>query len=126
MKKILIDENDDNKKAHYSPAIIHNNIIYVSGQLPIQKGETKPKSNNIKEQTQVVLEKLKTILEAAGSGRNNVLRTTIYISDISYWDEVNAVYADFFGNHRPARTIVPVTTLHFNCLIELDAIAYVD
>lgn len=126
MKKILLDDTDEQSIAHYSPAIIHNKIIYVSGQLPIYKGEKKPRSENINDQTIVVLEKLKQILEKAGSDLTKVLRTTIYISDISFWDKVNSTYAKFFGEHRPARTIVPVSSLHFGCLIELDAIAYMD
>ncbi|MBN1329473.1 MAG: RidA family protein [Candidatus Heimdallarchaeota archaeon] len=126
MRNIYIDENDDKKIAHYSPAVEHNNIIYISGQLPINKGETRPNSSDIKIQTQIVLEKLQTILEKAGSKISNVLRTTIYLTDISFWDEVNSVYAEFFSQHRPARTIIPVANLHFNCLIELEAIAYID
>ncbi len=126
MKYIYIDENDKNKKPHYSPAVVQNKTVYVSGQLPIRKGDSKPPADNIEEQTTIVLDKLSQILSAAKSDINKVLRTTIYITDISYWDKVNEIYAEFFGKHRPARTIVPVKTLHFGCLIELDAIAYID
>ena len=111
-------------KAHFSQAVIHEKTIFVSGQLPLMNGERVPSSDNIEDQTRIVLEKLKTILEAANSSLDKVLRTTIYISDINYWDKVNVVYAEFLGDHRPARTIVPTKTLHFYCLIELDAIAF--
>ena len=124
MKKILLSEDDEKTIAHYSPAIEHNNIIYVSGQLPILKGQTGPLTDVIEDQTQIVLEKMETILKAANSDRNKVLRVTIYIPDVAYWGKVNAVYREFFGDHRPARTIVPVNDLHHNCLIELEAIAY--
>ncbi len=124
MKFVRLENDDEKQKAHYSPAVIHEKIIYVSGQLPIKKGERIPSSDNIKDQTRIVLQKLQTILEAADSSIDKVLRTTIYISDINYWDQVNAVYAEFFGSHRPARTIVPTKTLHYYCLIELDAIAF--
>ncbi|MBD3190813.1 MAG: RidA family protein [Candidatus Heimdallarchaeota archaeon] len=126
MKTIHFDSNDDKKKGHYSPAVIHNNIVYVSGQLPIPRGKTTPPSNTIEEQTKIVLEKLKEVLEIANSSINNVLKTTIYLSDISYWDRVNDIYADFFGEHKPARSIVPTKSLHYNCLIELEAIAYTE
>lgn len=124
MKFVTLDKDDSKRKAHYSPAVVHEKIIYVSGQLPLKIGEKIPSSDNIEDQTKIVLEKLKTILEAANSSIDKVLRTTIYISDINYWDRVNTVYAEFFGNHRPARTIVPTKTLHYYCLIELDAIAF--
>lgn len=121
---VYLNKEDKKKKAHYSPAVIHEKIIYISGQLPLKKGERVPSSDNIEDQTRSVLEKLKTILEAANSSIDKVLRTTIYISDINYWNRVNTVYAEFFGDHRPARTIVPTKTLHYYCLIELDAIAF--
>lgn len=125
MKLIYLDENDKKNIAHYSPAVEHNNILYISGQLPIQKGMKSSPSDDIEKQTEIILEKLKEILIVAESDIDKVLRTTIYVTDIEQWDKVNAVYAKFFGDHRPARTIVPTKTLHYNCLIELDAIAYI-
>ncbi|MHA1504663.1 MAG: RidA family protein [Candidatus Heimdallarchaeota archaeon] len=126
MKNIFISEEDKKAIAHYSPAIVHNNIIYTSGQLPILKGQNGAPSDNIEDQTQIVLEKMETILKAAGSSKEKVLRVTIFITDVKFWGKVNTVYAKFFGEHRPARSIIPVNALHFNCLLELEAIAYVD
>ena len=123
---MFLEESDKKSVGHYSPAIIHDKIVYISGQLPIKKGEIKPPSESIEEQTDIVLEKLNQILIAANSDKSKVVRTTIYVSDISYWDKVNKVYAEFFGSHRPARTIIPVKALHFGCLLELDAIAFID
>lgn len=113
-------------KPHYSPAIVHENIIYVSGQLPIIIDTNEPISADIQEQTKFVLQKLSNLLEELGSNLKKVLKTTIYVADISMWDEVNKIYADFFKEHKPARTIVPTKSLHFNCLIEIDAIAFID
>ena len=124
MKKIFLSEDDKKSIGHYSPAVEHNNTIYVSGQLPILKGQSGAPSDNIEEQTQIVLEKMDAILKAAESERSKVLKVTIYITDIKYWGQVNTVYAKFFGDHRPARAIIPVKNLHYNCLIELEAIAY--
>lgn len=126
MKPIHLDSKDSKKKGHYSPAVVHDNIVYVSGQLPILQGKTTPPSNDLEEQTKIVLEKLKELLERANSSINQVLKTTIYLSDINYWARVNAVYAEFFGDHKPARSIVPTKNLHYNCLIELEAIAYIE
>ncbi len=110
---------------HYSQAINHNGILYISGQLPINP-ETKKPVEGIAAQSLLVLEKLKAILLASGSDINKVIQVRIYISNIDLWDEVNAIYANFFGNHKPVRAIVPTRELHFGCLIELEAIAAVD
>lgn len=118
--------NVEKVKPHYSPYIKHNNIIYISGQLPISEETSEPISKNIKEQTEFVLEKLMVILREIGSNRNRVLKVTIYISDIKNWDIVNSIYAKFFKNHRPARTIIPTKKLHYGCSIEIDAIAYIE
>ncbi len=111
--------------AHYSRAVIHNGIIYVSGQLPILQGSKTP-PETIEKQTELVLQKLKSVLEDAGSGINQILSTTIFVSDVKYWTKVNEIYAKFFGDHKPARTIVPTNTLHFGCLIEINAIACIE
>jgi len=111
---------------HYSQAIEHQGIIYISGQLPIDpKRETKH-IGTIEEQTEQALANLEAILKEANSGKNQVLKVTVYISDISLWNRVNAVYARFFGDHRPARAIVPTRELHFGFQIEIEAIAAIN
>ena len=112
--------------AHYSPAIVHNNIVYVSGQLPLPRGSTTPPSGDVEEQTRVALRNFAEVLEAAGSSLDKVLQTTAYIPDVSLWGHVNKVYAEIFTKHKPARTVVPSNKLHYDCLIEIDAIAYID
>lgn len=111
-------------KGHYSPAVIHGDLVYVSGQLPINYavGETLP-AGGIEEQTRVALKNLDDILKQCGSYKQQVLKTTVYISDITYWSAVNEIYREFFGDHKPSRTIVATNTLHFGALIEIDAIA---
>ena len=108
---------------HYSQAVEHNDLIFVSGQLPVNPHTKEKILGSIAEQTLQVLENLEAILKAAGSDLNHVLKTTIYISDISLWDEVNRVYADFFKEHKPARAVVPTKDLHFGFKLELEAIA---
>lgn len=81
---------------------------------------------SIEEQTERALRNVEAILEAAGSSLSQVLKTTIYVSDIALWDRVNAVYARFFGDHRPARAVVPTRELHFGFQIEIEAIASVE
>lgn len=110
---------------HYSQAIIHQGVVYVAGQLPIKPGQKEHTLGTIEEQTRQTLCNLDAILIASGSSRDRVIRVTIYVSDVSHWTKVNAAYAEFFGNHRPARTVVPVGKLHYGYEIELDAIAAV-
>ena len=127
MKLIEIESKARTKsKAHYSAAVTHNGIVYVSGQLPMNPETGTPVEGGVKEQTRAVFSSLSNVLKAAGSSKENVLRTTAYIPDVSLWGEVNEVYVEFFGEHRPARTVVPTTELHYGCLIEIDAIAFVD
>ena len=111
---------------HYAQAVVHNNLVYVAGQLPIEPHSGEKILNSIEEQAEQALKNLSEILKAAGSDLNRVIKTTVYISDIELWSRINAVYARFFGDHRPARTVVPTRELHFGFQIEIDAIAVVE
>ncbi len=110
---------------HYSLATIHNNTVYVSGQLPIDVTTGEKLLGTIKEQSQVVLHNINEVLNEAGSSITKVLKVTVYISDIGLWDEVNEVYANFFKENKPARVIVPTRELHYGFNIEMDVIAYI-
>jgi 2-iminobutanoate/2-iminopropanoate deaminase len=127
LRMIDVDSEARKKsKAHYSSAVVHDGIVYVSGQLPMDPEKGQPIEGGIEEHTRAALQSLSRVLEAAGSSKDNVLRTTAYISDVSLWNRVNEAYAEFFEDHRPARTVVPTTELHYGCLIEIDAVAIVD
>lgn len=119
-------QNAPKPSGHYSQAIVHNNIAYVSGQLPIDPKTGEKRIGSIEEQTEQALKNLSEILKAAGGNINQVIKTTVYISDIGLWDRVNAVYSRFFGEHRPARAVVPTRNLHFGFQIEIEAIAVVN
>ena len=110
---------------HYSQAVVHEGVVYVSGQLPIDPHTSEKRVGSIEEQTEQALKNVSKILEAAGSGLDHVLKVTVYVSDIALWDRVNAVYATFFGGHRPARAVVPTRDLHFGFQIEIGAVAAV-
>ncbi len=125
MKSVLTQEAPV-PAGHYSQAIIHQGVAYIAGQLPIKPGQKEHVVGSIEEQTRQTLANLDAILRASGSSRDKVLRVTVYVSDVKHWGQVNAIYAEFFGNHRPARTVVPVGTLHYGYDLELDAIAAVD
>jgi 2-iminobutanoate/2-iminopropanoate deaminase len=125
MKKVYTSQAPT-PAGHYSQAMIHNGLVYVSGQLPINPATGEKELGSIEKQTRQVLENLKVILNSAGSGLASVIKTTVYISDILLWDEVNEVYAEYFGKVRPARSVVPVKELHFGFQIEMEAIAAVE
>jgi reactive intermediate/imine deaminase len=110
-------------RGHYSQAVVHGGLVYVAGQLPIVPSEPDRKLESFDAQARQVLANVIAILQAAGSGPEHVLKSTVYIADISHWPAFNAVYAEAFGEHRPARTVVPVAQLHYGYLVEMDVIA---
>jgi 2-iminobutanoate/2-iminopropanoate deaminase len=110
---------------HYSQAVVHGGLVYVSGQLPVTPGSAERSVGSVEEQTERVLRNVEAVLAAAGSGLDLVLRMTIYVSDISLWPAVNETFARVMGEHRPARAVVPVKELHYGYQIEVEAIAAV-
>ena len=108
---------------HYSQAIVHNGVVYVAGQLPIDPKDKNRPVGSIEEQTERTLRNVEAILVAAGSGLDRVLQMTIFISDIELWGGVNTAYARVMGSHKPARAVVPVNELHYGYQIEIQAIA---
>lgn len=108
---------------HYSQAVVCNGLVFVSGQLSIDPQTRERKLGSIEEQTELVLHNVGEILKAANSDLSQVLKMTIYVSDINLWSAVNEVYARVMGDHRPARAVVPTGELHYGFLIEIDAVA---
>lgn len=110
-------------KGHYTPGILANGLVFVSGQLPIDPVTGTVVSGNIDAQTERTLRNVELVLRAAGSALDRVVQMTIYIPDGELWAGVNATYSRIMGSHRPARAIVPVSPLHYGALIEIQAIA---
>ena len=125
MKAILTSEAPA-PAGHYAQAIVHDGWVFVSGQLPVDPQTGEKRTGSIEEQTEQALKNVAAILRAANSDVDRVAKTTVYISDIALWDRVNRVYAEFFGEHRPARAVVPTRELHFGFQVEIEAIAAVD
>jgi 2-iminobutanoate/2-iminopropanoate deaminase len=109
----------------YSQAIVANGFIFVSGQIPINPADASIIGGPIAEQTRQVLKNITAILEAGGSNLSEVVKTTVYLKDMSSFDEMNAVYAEYFSGHKPARATVQVAKLPKDVGIEIDAIATV-
>ena len=108
---------------HYMPGMISGNHLFVSGQLPIDLQTGKVITGNAYDQTERALQNMESVLMGAGLSRDQVVMIHVYVSDIAYWDEVNEAYAKFFGSRKPVRTVVPTGKLHYDSLVEVEAVA---
>ncbi len=106
----------------YSQAIKVGNMIYTSGQVAL-RADGSFNDGDITAQTAQVLENLTAVLKEAGSGIDKVVKTTVFLSDMDNFAQMNEVYAKFFGDHKPARSTVAVKTLPKNALVEIECIA---
>lgn len=109
---------------HYSPFTVGGGLIFVSGQLPLKPGRDTSLANApFEEQVEQTLRNLEAVLRTAGAELSQVIKTTVYLSDIADWDELDELYGQFFGATRPSRSVVPTGPLHFGFRIEIEAIA---
>ncbi len=107
----------------YSQAIVASGLVFCSGQVALKPGTTELLSGGVADQTQRVLQNLKAVLEASGSSLRRVVKTTVYLTTMEHFAAMNEVYAQFFGDCRPARATVAVHQLPKGALVEIDAIA---
>ena len=107
----------------YSQAIQVGNLIYTSGQIPIDPATGVFAEGGIKEQTRQSLTNVKAILEEVGLTMSNVVKTTVFMADMNDFADMNSVYADFFTEPYPARSAVAVKTLPKGALVEIEVIA---
>jgi 2-iminobutanoate/2-iminopropanoate deaminase len=106
----------------YSQAIVHNGLVYTSGQIAIDPLTNEFIGGTIGSQTEMVLENIKSILEEAGSSTDGIIKVTVYLKDINEFGQFNSVYQKHI-KHMPARTTVEVSNLPRNAKIELDTVA---
>jgi 2-iminobutanoate/2-iminopropanoate deaminase len=110
----------------YSPGVVFGNLVFVSGQAGRDPATGRVAGPGVEAQTEQVLKNIATILEAAGSGLQYVLRCGVFLVDMKEFPRMNEVYARVFGTHRPARTTVEVSGLPGDGLrVEIDAVAYI-
>ncbi len=107
----------------YAQAIVANGLVFCSGQIPINPASGTIEVVGAAEQTMQVLLNLRAVLEAAGSGLDKVLKTTVFLTDIGDFPAVNKVYAEMFGSHTPARSTVQVARLPKSAKVEIEAVA---
>jgi len=123
MKRINIEGRPE-PKGHYTPAMEAGGLIFASGILPMDSISGKAVDSSFEEQLKVLFDNVTTLLKSAGCERSDVIRTNAYISSISLWDSFNSAYSSYFGEHKPARTVLPLGgKLHHGLDVELDFVA---
>ncbi|WP_321812278.1 MULTISPECIES: RidA family protein [unclassified Burkholderia] len=120
--KIIQSSDAPAPGGHYSHAIQANGFTFVSGMLP-GPGVATSGPDNFERQVRATLEHCESVLEAAGCAFEDVVQCTAYIVGIERWPEFNRIYAAYFGEHQPARAVVPVPELHHGFLVELQMVA---
>ena len=110
----------------YSPGVVYDGLVFVSGQGATDPGTGQMAGPGVEAQTEQVFRNIRTILLAAGTDLQHVLRCGVFLVDMDDFEDMNAVYQRMFGEHRPARTTVQVAALPHPALrVEIDAVAYV-
>ena len=125
MKKIIATKKAPPAIGSYSQAIVNGGIIYVSGQLPLDPSTGELSDGAIGDQTKIVMNNMKAILEEAGSGMEKILKCTILLTDMMHFAQMNEAYGTFFSSEPPARICYQVTALPKGAIIEIDCIASV-
>lgn len=121
--KIIETKNAPGAVGAYSQGIVSNGFVYSSGQLPLVPETGELISDDVKKATRQSLENVKAIVEAGGSSVEKIVKVNIFLDDVNDFAEVNEAYAEFFGDHKPARSCVEVGKLPKNGLLEIEAIA---
>ena len=125
MKKVVATEKAPKAIGPYSQAVVYNGMAYLSGQIPLDPATGELVEPDIAVQTTRVLENLKAVLEACGSGLDKVVKTTVYIQDMREFAKMNEVYGTYFSQNPPARSTVEAARLPRDVRVEIDAIAIV-
>lgn len=125
MKEIIATENAPGAIGPYSQAVKAGNMVFCSGQIPIDVATGEFVSDDVAEQTRQVLTNLSAVLEAAGTSLNNVVKTTVFLADMNDFAAMNEVYAEFFSENKPARATVQAARLPKDARVEIECIALV-
>ena len=124
-KKIVATENAPAAVGPYSQAIIMDNFVFTAGQIPLVPGTGKLVEGDITVQTKQVLGNLQAVLIAAGSGLEHVVKTTVFLQDMTHFAALNEEYGRHFVDNPPARSTVEVAKLPLGALVEIEAIALI-
>ena len=122
--KVISTDSAPKAIGPYSQAVVHNNIVYCSGQIALDPATMEIVNGGVREQATQVMENLGKVLSEAGSDFSKVLKCSIFLDDMSDFGEVNDIYGSYFKSNPPARETVAVQTLPKSVLVEISCIAY--
>ena len=122
----IASENAPKAVGPYSQAMRVGNMVFTSGQIALDPKTGIMTGETVAEQAELVLSNLRALLEAAGSGMNKVIKTTVFLTDMDNFAGMNAVYEKHFGDHRPARSTIAVRSLPKNAIVEIEAVAIIE
>lgn len=125
MKEIIATEKAPGAIGPYSQAVKAGNLVFVSGQIPIDPATGNFVSEDVAEQTEQVLKNLQAVLEAAGTSISSVVKTTVFLADMNDFGVMNEIYGRYFGENSPARATVQAARLPRDARVEIDCIAVI-
>jgi 2-iminobutanoate/2-iminopropanoate deaminase len=127
MSRIQTVHTDDAPAAigPYSQAVVHAGVVYTAGQIPLDPRTGEMVGGDVQSQTRRVFDNLRAVLEASGASLGSVLKTTVFLRDMNDFAAMNEVYAEAFGEHRPARSAVQAARLPRDASVEIEAVAVV-
>ena len=124
-KKIFYSDKAPKPKGPYSQAVVHDGLLYISGQVPVDFETGLLIRGTIEEETEAVLSNIKIIVEEAGARMEDVLKVTCYLADLNDFERFNSVYKNYFLQDPPARTTIQAGGLPLNVQVEVDAVVAV-
>ena len=126
MKKIINTDQAPAAIGTYSQGVVHNGVLYASGQIPIDPATGEMLEKDIEKQIHQVFKNLSAVAEAAGSGLHNVLKLNVFLQDLSNFNHINTIMAEYFSEPYPARAAIEVAGLPKDSMVEMDAVIAVD
>ena len=123
-KQTIFPEVGPETKGPYSPATVYNDLVFVSGQGPVDPQTGEFVKGDVLDEAKVAIENVKLVLEASGSSLDKVLKTTLYLADMNDFSRINELYKEYFGPDFPARTTIQAGRLPFDIKFEIEAIAH--
>ncbi|MDW7709175.1 MAG: RidA family protein [Deferrisomatales bacterium] len=123
MKTQIVTERAPAAIGPYSQAVAAGSYVFCSGQIPLDPATGQVVGKGVEEQTRQVLDNLRAVLEAAGSGLEHVVKTTVFLADMGDFPAMNAVYEGYFGDKPPARSTIQAAALPRGAAVEIEAVA---
>ncbi|RJP49836.1 MAG: RidA family protein [Anaerolineaceae bacterium] len=124
-KKVIQTDKAPKAIGPYSQAIRTDSMIYTAGQIGLDPATGDLVAGGVEEQTRQAINNLRNVLEAAGSSLDHVVKTIVFLTDMNDFSKMNSIYAEYFGEHPPARSTVAVAGLPKGGLVEIEAIALI-